>query len=286
MERPLTGQRALVTGGGSGIGLASAAALVADGASVTLMGRTAEKLEAAAATLREQAPAGADVATFAGDVTVEADVLAAVEAAAGPDGALHLCVAAAGDGTVGPMAVMPGAEWQRVLDVSLTGVFFTIKSAAASMMRAGVPGSIVAISSLAGSVTHRWMGPYCVAKAGVDMMVKVCADEMGVAGIRVNGVAPGIIATDLVAMITPEGEVGQSYLRESPLSRFGEVSDVAPLVRFLCGPESGHITGTVVPVDGGHHLRSGPDYGEFARMLYGDAVDGDLGPAAQTVDAG
>jgi NAD(P)-dependent dehydrogenase (short-subunit alcohol dehydrogenase family) len=280
MERPLAGQRALVTGGGSGIGLASAAALVADGASVTLMGRTGEKLEAAAADLRAGAPEGVEVATFPGDVTVEADVVAAVAAAAGKDGVLHICVAAAGDGTVGPMAVMPAEEWHRVLGVSLTGVFFTIKAAAAQMMRAEVPGSIVAISSLAGSTTHRWMGPYCVAKAGVDMMVKVCADEMGAAGIRVNAVAPGIIATDLVAMVTPDSEVGQSYLRESPLSRFGEVSDVAPVVRFLAGPESGHITGTVVPVDGGHHLRGGPDYGEFARMLYGAAVDGDLSGSA------
>jgi len=280
MERPLAGQRALVTGGGSGIGLASAAALLADGASITLMGRTKEKLDAAAAELRSAAPEGAEVSTFPGDVTSEDDVNAAVAAAAGPEGVLHICVAAAGDGTVGPMAVMPTAEWDRVLGVSLTGVFFTIRAAASTMMRSGTRGSIVAISSLAGSTTHRWMGPYCVAKAGVDMMVRVCADEMGVAGIRVNAVAPGIIETDLVAMVTPESEVGQSYLRESPISRFGQVSDVAPVVRFLAGPESGHITGTVVPVDGGHHLRGGPDYGEFARMLYGEAVDGRLDPPA------
>ncbi len=276
MERPLAGQRALVTGGGSGIGLASAAALLADGASVTIMGRTKEKLDAAASELRAAAPEGAEVEVFPGDVTNEGSVEAAVAAAAGPEGQLHICVAAAGDGTVGPMAVMPTSEWNRILDVSLTGVFFTIRAAAATMMRAGIPGSIVAVSSIAGSTTHRWMGPYCVAKAGVDMMVRVCADEMGTVGIRVNAVAPGIIETDLVSMVTPDTEVGQSYLRESPISRFGKVEDVAPVVRFLAGPESGHVTGTIVPVDGGHHLRGGPDYGEFARMLYGEAVEGRL----------
>lgn len=276
----LDGKRALVTGGGSGIGLASAAALAADGATVTLMGRTEAKLVSGADHIRSQVD-GAVVATFVGDVTNEADVAAAVAAAGSAGAATHpsgldICVAAAGDGTVGPIAVMPLAEWNRVLGVSLNGVFLTVREAAASMMRSGGGGSIVAISSIAGHLTHRWMGPYSVAKAGVDMLVKVAADEMGVAGIRVNAVAPGIIETDLVAMVTPDSEVGRSYLRESPISRFGQVDDVAPLVRFLAGPESGHITGTVVAVDGGQHLRGGPDYGEFARMLYGDAVDGHI----------
>ena len=274
MSAALQGQRALITGGGSGIGLGSAIALAEDGATVTLMGRTEEKLTAAADHIRSEVP-GATVLTFAGDVTTEPDVVAAVEFAAQGHG-LDICVAAAGDGTVGPVAVMPIEEWNRVLSVSLTGVFLTVKAAAASMMRTGHGGAIVAISSLAGSVTHKWMGPYCVAKAGVDMLVRVSADEMGVAGIRVNAVAPGIIETDLVAMVTPESEVGQSYLRESPISRFGQVDDVAPLVRFLAGPESSHITGTITSVDGGQHLRAGPDYGEFARMLYGDAVEGKL----------
>ena len=274
MSDVLKGKRALITGGGSGIGLGSALALAADGATVTLMGRTADKLNAAAESIRSTVP-GAEVLTFAGDVCNEADVVAAVETAGGETG-LDICVAAAGDGTVGPVAVMPIEEWNRVLGVSLTGVFLTIKAASASMMRTSRGGSIVAISSLAGNLTHKWMGPYCVAKAGVDMLVKVSADEMGVADIRVNAVAPGIIETDLVAMVTPDTSVGQSYLRESPLSRFGQVEHVAPLVRFLAGPESAHITGAIVPVDGGQHLRAGPDYEEFARMLYGEAVDGKL----------
>ena len=132
---------------------------------------------------------------------------------------------------------------------------------------------MVAVSSLAGLVSHRHMGPYNAAKAGVDMLVKTTADEMGAVGIRVNGVNPGIIRTDLVAMITEEGETGQSYLRNMPISRFGEADDVASAIRFLVGPESSFITGVNLAVDGGHHLRCGPDYGEIARMLYSEVVD-------------
>jgi NAD(P)-dependent dehydrogenase (short-subunit alcohol dehydrogenase family) len=271
-EQQLTGQAALITGGGSGIGLASARALLRDGASVTLMGRTAEKLDAAAASLAADTPDGATVAVFAGDVTDEEQVAAAVAAASAPTGALQICVAAAGDGTVSPIVATSAEEWHRVIAVSLTGVFFTLKHASGAIAAAG-GGAIVAVSSIAGQVTHRHMGPYNAAKAGVDMLVKTTADEMGAVGVRVNGVNPGIVATDLVAMITPEDEIGQSYLDNMPISRFGQVEDVAPAIRFLAGPESSWITGVCLTVDGGHHLRCGPDYGMFARMMFDGVVD-------------
>ena len=271
-ELQLAGQAALITGGGSGIGLASARALLRDGASVTLMGRTADKLDAAAASLAVDAPEGATVAVFAGDVTDEDQVAAAVAAAAAPTGALQICVAAAGDGTVSPIVATSAEEWHRVIAVSLTGVFFTLKHAGSAIAEAG-GGAMVAVSSLAGQVTHRHMGPYNAAKAGVDMLVKTTADEMGAVGVRVNGVNPGIVATDLVAMITPEDEVGLSYLDNMPIRRFGQVDDIAPAIRFLCGPESSWITGVNLTIDGGHHLRCGPDYGMFARMMHEGTVD-------------
>ena len=272
-DRPtLQGRSALVTGGGSGIGLAAAAALVADGADVTLMGRTADKLEAAAEQLRQQAPEGVRVRTSAGDVTADADVAAAV-ALADADQTLRIVVASAGDGTMGPVVATSTEEWNRILGVTLTGVFLVFREAGAAIVRNG-GGSMVAVSSVASRLTHRFMAPYSVAKAGVDMLVKVTADELGRAGVRVNAVNPGIIRTDLVAMIEEESSVGQSYLNNTPLGRFGEVGDVAPLIRFLCGPESGFITGETVGADGGHHLRDGSDYLEWAEGLYGDAAHG------------
>ena len=272
-DRPkLRGRLALITGGGSGIGLAAAAALVSDGADVTLMGRTADKLDAAAAELRLRAPTDVRVHTSVGDVTDERDVAAAV-ALADADHTLGIVVASAGDGTMGPVVATSTEEWNRVLGVSLTGVFLVFREAGAAIVRNG-GGSMVAVSSVASRLTHRFMAPYSVAKAGVDMLVKVTADELGQAGVRVNAVNPGIIRTDLVAMIEEESSVGQSYLSNTPLGRFGEVADVAPLIRFLCGPESAFITGETVGADGGHHLRDGPDYLEWAEGLYGDAAHG------------
>lgn len=271
--RTLDGTAALITGGGSGIGLGAAAALVADGMSVTIMGRNAEKLDAAAVSLRETAPDGVTVATFAGDVTDEDAVAAAVAAAASMTGTLDACVTSAGDGTLGPVIATSLDEWNRVLGVSLTGTFLTFKHAGAVMGRAG-HGSIVAVSSWASATSHRFMAPYCVAKAGVDMLVSTTADELGQVGVRVNSVNPGIIRTDLVAMISPDDTVGQSYIAGTPLGRFGEVDDVAPVIRFLCGPESGFVTGTHIEIDGGNHLRMGPDFGEIATALYGTAAEG------------
>lgn len=276
---PLEGTAALVTGGGSGIGLAAARALVRDGASVTLMGRNGEKLEAAARSLRDDLVEGATVLISPGDVTAEEDVVRAVETAASPTGRLDAAVAAAGDGTLGPVIAMPLEEWNRILGVALTGTFLTFKHAGALMGRQG-GGSLVAVSSIASRVTHPYMAPYAVAKAGVDMLVKSVADELGRVGVRANAVNPGIIQTDLVAMITPEDSVGRSYLESMPISRFGTVEDVAPLIRFLCGPESSFITGETIGVDGGHHLRRGPDFHELASALYGSAADGLL-PGSQ-----
>ncbi len=264
----------LVTGGGSGIGLASAKALVADGMSVTIMGRSEEKLAAGAAELEEVAAGGATVTLFPGDVTDEAAVAEAVRVASESTGRLDTAVAAAGDGTLGPVIAMPVEEWNRVLAVSLTGVFLVFKHAGAKIASNSEGGTMVAISSVASHTTHRFMAPYTVAKAGVDMLVKNTADELGEVGVRVNAVNPGIIKTDLVAMVTEGDSVGLSYLENMPISRFGEVSDVAPVVRYLCGPESSFVTGATIPIDGGQHMRRGPDYYEIAKGLYGDAADG------------
>jgi NAD(P)-dependent dehydrogenase (short-subunit alcohol dehydrogenase family) len=153
MGTPLAGHNALVTGGGSGIGLACAKAFARDGAAVTLMGRNAEKLERAAA---EIAAAGGRAQIVAGDVGIEADVANAVAVAqrAGP---LTIAVANAGTGAIGPIVVTGAEVWDTIMKTNLTGTFYTFKHAGAAIAQAG-GGSMCAISSIAGARTHRFMG--------------------------------------------------------------------------------------------------------------------------------
>jgi NAD(P)-dependent dehydrogenase (short-subunit alcohol dehydrogenase family) len=251
----LDGMTALVTGGGSGIGLGCAAALHRDGAHVTLMGRTESKLVDGAALL---SATGERVTVIIGDTTNEDDVAAAVAAAAGASGRLDIAVAAAGTGSAGPITTTDLGTWNHVMATNLTGPFLLIKHAAAAMSGGG---AIVAISSIASTLTHRYMAPYSVSKHGLDMLVRVAADELGRSGVRVNSVQPGLVPTDLTTFFTGTQPILDDYLAQMPLGRTGTTEDVGALVRFLAGPESGWITGVNVPVDGGHTLRRGPNLG-------------------------
>ncbi|MSO87955.1 MAG: SDR family oxidoreductase [Acidimicrobiia bacterium] len=273
-ELVLAGTAGLITGGGSGIGLAAARHLVLDGASVTLAGRNQERLDAAVAELRRDAPMGAEVRSVVCDVAREDDVAGAVAAALSITGALQHCVASAGTGTVAPVVAMPAEEWHRVLDINLHGAFFTLKHAGAAMVRSG-GGAFVGLSSIAGPLTHPFMSAYCVSKAGLEALVRNGADELGRANVRVNAVRPSMVATELAAPLEQDPEVLADYLANIPMGRTGTVEDVAPLIRFLCGPESSWITGQCIGVDGGHTLRRGPNVEHWARALYGEeAVDG------------
>lgn len=263
----LDGQTALVTGGGSGIGLGCAKAFAADGAIVTLMGRSIDKLNAAAEEIRAS---GGEVRVFAGSVGSEEDVAAAVEMAC-ENGGLDIAVANAGTGGLAPIMATESESWDEVMQTNLNGTFYTLKHAGRAMAGSG-GGAICAISSIAGVRTHRYMGSYCVSKAGIDMLVRNSADELGMNNIRVNSVCPGLVETELASGLLSTESVYEDYLECMPISRHGVVEDIANSVRFLCGPESSWITGVVLSVDGGHHLRRGPNVEPFSRMLYGDDV--------------
>jgi NAD(P)-dependent dehydrogenase (short-subunit alcohol dehydrogenase family) len=268
----LAGFSALVTGGGSGIGLACAARLAADGAAVTIIGRSEERLAGAVEAIEDAIAAGGDggsVRAVATDVTDEAAVEAAVAAATEPTGRLDGIVCSAGGSeTIGPITQIDVDAWRRTIDLNLTGTMLTIKHGARVMARQGA-GSIVAISSIAGTATHRWFGAYGPAKAGLEMLCMVAADELGASGIRVNTVRPVLTRTDLVQAITAPGPVLEDYLGCMPLGRVGEPEEVAALVRFLIGPEAGWITGQNVAVDGGHSIRRGPDMSGLLEGVFG-----------------
>jgi NAD(P)-dependent dehydrogenase (short-subunit alcohol dehydrogenase family) len=256
MADGIAGLHALVTGGGSGIGLATAALLASDGAVVTICGRTRSKLEAAVSTI------GGDVRWVVADVTIEEQVEHAVTAAAegSASGGLDILVANAGGSFhIGSFLDADIAAVRQTVDLNLVGTAICIKHGARSMAASG-GGSIVGMSSGAGHFPHRWLWAYGAAKGSVDQLCRDAAEELGPLGVRVNSVQPGIVDDELMAPITGGGALLDHYLEHMPLARLGHVDDVARAIRFLAGPEASWITGVNLPIDGGHHLRQGADY--------------------------
>ncbi|KAB2351387.1 SDR family oxidoreductase [Actinomadura rudentiformis] len=289
MTTSLAGTTALVTGGGSGIGLACARRLAADGAIVTICGRTEERLARAAKEISASKTSAKETgATKTGtgetgetgvryivaDVTDEEQIAAAVAFAAEPAPLRAVVHSAGGSTSIGPVGALDADAWRATLELNATGTMLTLKHAANEMARSG-GGAFVAISSIASSNTHRWFGAYGVSKAAVDHLVALAADELGTAGVRVNGIRPGLVRTELVAGIAEPGPILDDYLACMPLGRIGEPEDIAEAARFLAGPESSWMTGQVINVDGGHHLRRGPDFRAMFDPMFGaGALDG------------
>jgi len=271
----LEGFAVLVTGGGTGIGRACAERLAADGAAVTICGRTESKLAEAAKRIEAAAGHGGSVSFVAADVTSETDVAAAVARALEPTGRLDGCVAnAGGGGGMGPYHVQDVQEFLRVLHLNVLGTMLCIKHTVTHMVEAG-GGSFIGMSSLAGHVTHPYFGAYTAGKAGIEAMMRNAADEYGHLGVRFNAIRPGFIATEIMGHIPRESATYRSYVENTPMQGVGEPEDVGHLARFLIGPESRWITGQAIAVDGGHSLRRGPDFSEFALAMFGrDVLDG------------
>ena len=259
----------IVTGGGTGIGAACAAELAAHGARVTICGRTASTLEAAASRIADRARHGGSVRHVVADVTVEDDVARVVDEACRADGALRGVVAnAGGGGGMGPYHLQDVGEFTRVLHLNVLGTMLCLKHALPRMVAAG-GGSFVGMSSIAGHVTHPYFGAYPVAKAAIEEMMRNAADEYGPVNVRCNAVRPGFIATEIMEGIPRDSPVYASYIENTPLGGVGEPEDVARLVRFLVSDEARWITGQVVNVDGGHSLRRGPDFSAFIEPTLG-----------------
>lgn len=254
------GRTALVTGGGSGIGFGTATRLAADGAHVTICGRTEDKLVRAVESITPQVGDGGSIRHVVADVTVEDQVAHAVEVASEPTGGLDILFANAGGSThIGSIDTADADAVRATVDLNLVGTMLCLKHAVPAMRRAG-GGSIVTMSSGAGAFPHRHLWAYGAAKAGIDMLTRSAAEELGADGIRVNSVQPGIVDDELMSFITAGGPLLDDYIAGMPLGRVGRVEDIAAAVRFLVGPESSWITGVNLPIDGGHHLRSGANY--------------------------
>ncbi len=257
----IEGWSILVTGGGSGIGLAAAERLAGDGAHVTICGRTEQKLVDAVERIAAVSTRGATVSYAVADVTIEEQVAAAVETTTRATGRIDGLFACAGGSLhLGSILDADIASVRATVDLNLMGSVICVKHAGAAFAAQRTPGSIVLMSSGAGRFPHPHLWAYGVAKAGICFLCETAAEELGPLGIRVNAVAPGIIDDELMSFITAGGPLLDNYLGEMPLGRVGTVEDVAGAVRYLIGPESSFVTGETLGIDGGHHLRRGADY--------------------------
>ncbi len=274
MSSSLAGRSAIVTGGGTGIGAACATRLAQDGMNVTICGRTESRLTDVIDRIKASGATG-QVRHQVTDVTVEADVAALVAGHVDAFGRLDGFIAnAGGGGGMGPYHLLDTDEFLRVLHLNVLGTMLSVKYSAPHMVAAG-GGSFVGMSSLAGHIPHPMFGAYCVSKAGIEEMMRNAANEYGETKVRFNAIRPGFISTEIMEGIPRDSAVYDSYIVNTPLNDVGEPEDVANLAHFLLSDNARWITGTAINCDGGHHLRSGPDFRSFIEPAIGhDAMVG------------
>jgi NAD(P)-dependent dehydrogenase (short-subunit alcohol dehydrogenase family) len=280
MAQVLEGKRALVVGGGSGIGYASARLLARDGATVTIAGRTVAKLEAAAERLNAETEGAGRVEVVACDVMDASAVRHAVAVAEGGIG-LHIAVTVPGGGPYRPLIGYGDEEFDAALLLNTRPQFLVMKHAGAAMIRAG-GGSIVAISSTAAVFTLPFNAGYSAGKAALDHLARNAAEELGRYDVRVNVVRPGLTRTDATGGLVGNEALLGRFLEQQPIARVGEADDIAAAVRYFAGPESSWVTGQCLTVDGGHTLRRFPDLEDMVRTIIGPQMADDA--ARGTVD--
>ena len=260
------GRVVLVTGASRGIGRAIACAFAAEGAPIAMMSTNSERNKVVA---DEIAAAGGRALPLTGDVTSEEDVRRVVAQAEGALGPIDILVNNAGiAGPTAPVVQMPVADWQRVVDVNLTGPFLCAREVLKGMTaRAGstpektlVRSSILNIGSIAGKISYPQRTPYASAKWGLIGFTLTLAEEVGPYGIRVNCICPGpvegemidrVIAARARAMGLPEAAVRQKFVSLTMLKRMVRAEDVAATVLFLASDAAMNITGQTIDVSGG-----------------------------------
>jgi NAD(P)-dependent dehydrogenase (short-subunit alcohol dehydrogenase family) len=243
MSGRLAGRRALVTGATGGLGRAVAFAFAREGARLALLARDAERLEALAAEL------GDDATTVSADVgsrdDVERTVGTAVQALEGLDAVVN---AAAVDTSWKPVGELLVEEWDRAIAVNLSGTFYVCRAA---LPHLGEGGAIVNFTSVAGIRAWAEDAAYTASKAGVELLTRTIAVEYGPHGVRANCIAPGVIDAGMTDLVVDAGE-RRELAAKHPLSRLGLAEEVAEAVVWLASDASSFTTGATLTVDGGY----------------------------------
>jgi NAD(P)-dependent dehydrogenase (short-subunit alcohol dehydrogenase family) len=247
----LTGRHALVTGASRGIGLAIARGLARQGAALTITGRNADGLDAAAGQLRNESADVQPVVCHQGDP-------AAIQALF--DHLDHIgrqvdivVVNAATNPVMGPLLATDLAAWKKILDVNLTGALVTAQHAARRMTERG-RGALIFIASVAGLDPMPAIAAYSVSKAGLIGLTKALARELAPKGVRVNAIAPGLIETKFSAALFQDPQAYSQFMSHVPLGRHGQTTDVVGAAVYLASDASAYMTGQILVVDGGMRL--------------------------------
>ena len=252
---------AIVTGAAQGIGRAIATRLACEGCNVVIADLNLEAASATAAEIREACPG--DALAVPVDVTARATVEAMLTATLARFGRVDILVNNAGIFGNARFEEMTDDQWRRMVDVNLYSVFLVSQVVIRHWMAQLAPGAIINLASISGIVAFTDSSHYAAAKTGVTGLTRSLAMEMGAHGIRVNAVAPGIIATEMTRRSLEAPELSGGWLRRIPQHRYGTPDEVAGVVAFLASEDAAYVNGELIFIDGG---------GSFAWDKPSDAV--------------
>ena len=240
----LKDKTAIITGGGTGIGLATARAFCQEGAKVILFGRRKEKLEKAVEKL------GGSAIIVQGDMTNNNDLDKLINETLHNFKKIDVLVNNAGLFNGSPLHEISDSQWDEIMDINIRSVFQLTRRVLPAMLSQKY-GSIIHISSILGLIAVPQVAAYNVSKGALNQFSRSIAVEYGSSGIRSNSICPGLIATDMTADLMQDADLMKEWSKEYPIGRFGKPEDVANACLYLASDESSFVTGITLPVDGG-----------------------------------
>lgn len=274
----LAGHSVLITGGGTGIGFAITTSALTAGATVTIASRNEDRLVEARDRLIGLGFPGERIGYVVGDTSQEADAERIVATAESVDGKLDAVVACAGEprGQMAPVTHLDLDAWESVFRNNSRATMLTLKYGGRALVRAG-GGAFVAISSISSTMAAAFTAPISCAKAAVDQICRVAANELGPSNVRVNSVRPGLIQVDRQDL---PAAIADDFQAAIPMPRLGMGADIAGMVSLLISPAGSWITGQVLTVDGGQSVRRAFDATPWVEPVYGkDGMRGVVKPS-------